>query len=41
MRDGRCVRRLWRFRRAIEDSDGFDDMPETKLGSAVPYFALW
>lgn len=38
---GTCVRELWAFRRAIEDDERFDDLPPTRLGSSVPYFALW
>ena len=36
-----CAHELKSLRRAIEDSDGFYDLPATRLGSAVPYFALW
>jgi hypothetical protein len=36
-----CVRSLWSFRRAIEDSSHFHDLPEERLGSSVPFFPMW
>ena len=36
-----CARKLWNMRRAIEDDARFFDLPTTRLGQTVPYFALW
>ena len=38
---GSCARRMWEFRRAIEDDTRFEDLPSAGLGSGVPFFPLW
>lgn len=36
-----CARRLWSVRRAIEEDERFFELPATRLGQTVPYFALF
>jgi hypothetical protein len=36
-----CARRLWAFRRAIEDDPRFYTLPDPDMVTLVPYVALW
>lgn len=36
-----CARQLWAVRRAIEDDARFHELPPTRLGQTVPYFAAF
>lgn len=38
----RCIQTLWSYRRAIEDTEGFLDLPSERIGSGnVPMFPMW